>query len=103
MLTTKLTPDEVVDRGEAIYRERLQAHLETGNVGKFLVIDIDTSKYEMGDDHYITLKRALAKRPDAVLCGLKIGYPATARLSGRLRPNAPVQAAWQRCAVNTTP
>ncbi len=89
MPTAKLTPDEVVDQGEAIYRERLQAHLEPGNNGKFLVIDINTGDYEMGDDHSATLKRALAKWPDAVLCGLKIGYPATARLSGRLRPNAP--------------
>jgi hypothetical protein len=89
MPTTKLTPDEVVDQGEAIYRERLQAHLEPGNIGKFLVIDINTGEYEMGDDHSATLKGALAKRPDAVLCGLKIGYPATARLSGRLRRNTP--------------
>lgn len=86
---TTLTPDQVVDRGEAIYHERLQALLEPGNIGKFLVIDINTGKYEMGEDHSATLKSALAKWPDAVLCGLKVGYPATARLSGRLKPAAP--------------
>ena len=89
MPTTTLTPDEIVDRGEAIYRERLQAQLEPENVGKFLVIDIDTGEYEMGPEYLPLTDAMMDANPAAVLCILKIGYPAAVRMGGRLRPNVP--------------
>lgn len=88
MPTAKLTPDEVVDRGEAIYRERLQAHLEPGNIGKFLVIDINTGDYEMGPEYLPLTDAMIEANPSAVLYILKIGYPAAVSMGGRLKPNA---------------
>ncbi len=89
MPTTALTSEEVVGRGEAIYRERLKAQLEPGSVGKFVVIDINTGDYEVGPEYLPLTDAMMDANPAAVLCILKIGYPAAVRLGGRLRPNTP--------------
>lgn len=87
MASGQLTPHEIVQRGEAVYHQKLRAEVDTeSNRGKYLVVDVDTGEYEIGDEHYATLKRALAKRPEAVLYGLRIGYRATGRIGGRLTP-----------------
>ncbi len=82
----RLTPDEIADRGEAIYRERLRAQVREGNVGKYLVIDIDSEDYEIGEEHLPTAKRLRARHPDASLYGMRIGYRAAVSFGGALRP-----------------
>ena len=76
-------PEEVESRGEAIYAEQLRERVEAENKGKFLVIDIETGNYEIDADDLQATMRALAKRPAAVLYGLRIGYPTAYRLGGR--------------------
>lgn len=85
---TQYAPGEIVARGKEIYESRLRAQLEAGNVGKYLMINVETGAWEMGDDHAETVLRAHAKYPDAGLYGMRIGYPAAASLSGGLRPTA---------------
>ena len=51
-------------------------------MGQFMVIDIETGAYELDVDDLVATKRALAKRPGAVLYGLRIGSAAAYRLSG---------------------
>lgn len=80
------TPEEVESRGEATYEERIRQKVETGNKGKFLVIDIETGEYEIDEDDAAATRRALAKRPAAVLYGLRIGYPSAYRLGGCFAP-----------------
>lgn len=77
------TADEVAARGEAIYEQQIRAEVEAEHRGKFIVIDIETGEYEIDADDLAATKRALAKRPNAVLYGLRIGYPAAYRLGGR--------------------
>jgi hypothetical protein len=76
------TAEEVAARGEAIYEQQLRANVEAEHKGKFVVIDIETGEYELDADDLAATKRALAKRPEAVLYGLRIGYPAAYRLGG---------------------
>jgi hypothetical protein len=85
---TELTADEIGDRGETIYEERLRAQLEPGNVGRFLSIDIDSGEYEMGDNRLENVHRLRGRLPNAVVYTLKIGYPAVAVIGDRLRPNS---------------
>ena len=77
------TPEEVEARGEAIYAEQIRGQVEAGNKGKFLVVDIETGGYEIDADDLSATMRALAKRPAAVLYGLRIGYPTAYRLGAR--------------------
>ena len=79
------TSDEVVSRGEAIYEDRLRDQLEAKHHGKFLVIDIETGEYEIDDDDLMATDRARAKHEDAVLYGLRIGYPTAYRIGGTIR------------------
>jgi len=76
------TPKEVSSRGEAIYEQQIRDKVETKNKGKFLVIDIETGKYEIDADDLMATKRLLAKRPDAILYGLRIGFPTAYQIGG---------------------
>jgi len=76
------SPEEVESRGEALYRERIQAAVEPQHLGKFLVIDVETGLYEIADDDLEATKRLLAKRPEAILYGLRVGHDAAYRLGG---------------------
>ena len=76
-------PEEVAARGKAIYEQQIRAKVEAEHKGEFVVIDIETGDYEIDADDLTATKRALAKRPEAVLYGLRIGYPTAYRLGGR--------------------
>ncbi len=76
------TSEEVAARGEAIYAEQIRAQVEAGNKGKFLVLDIETGDYEIDAEDLPATLRVLAKRPAAILYGLRLGYPTAYRLGG---------------------
>ena len=80
----KYSPEVVESRGEEIYERQIREDVEPGNKGKFVVIDIETGDYEVDEDDLQATKRALAKRSDAVLYGLRIGYPAAYTLGGHI-------------------
>ena len=79
---TNYTSKEVASRGEAIYRREIRDKVEPMHQGKFLVIDIETGKYEMNTDDLAATKRLLAKQPNAVVYGLQIGFPTAYRIGG---------------------
>jgi hypothetical protein len=54
-----------------------------------VVVDIETGTYEIDADDLAATKRALAKRPDAVLYGVRIGSPMVYRLGGRFATHQP--------------
>lgn len=78
------TPQEVLSRGEAIYTQQIRDRVETVHKGKFVVIDIETGEYEIDIDDLIATKRLLARRPDAVLYGLRIGFPTAYHIGKHL-------------------
>ncbi len=82
MPTAKYTREEEAIRGEEIYERELRPNVEHQNDGQYLVLDIETGEYEINQDDLVATKRALAKRPDAVLYGLRIGHKAAYRLGG---------------------
>ena len=83
------TAEEVAARGEALYEQRIRPHVEATHQGKFVVVDIETGDYEIDADDLAATKRALAKRPDAVLYGVRIGSPTAYRLGSCLATHQP--------------
>jgi hypothetical protein len=81
----KYTPEQVESRGEAVYEQEIRSKVEPQHKGKFLVVDVETRQYEIDEEDVTATKRALAKRPEAVLYGLPIGYPTAYRLGGHVR------------------
>ena len=83
---TELSPVEVVARGEEWYERHLKTQVEPEHLGEFLVLDVNTGDYEIGRDYILPTERLLAKRPDAVLYALRIGYRSIGRIGGRYTP-----------------
>ena len=77
------TAQEIGQRGKAIYEQQIRPHIEDDNIGKFLVVDINTGDYEIAEDDLTASNRAIAKNPDAILYGVRIGHPTAYRFGGR--------------------
>ncbi|MGM0490563.1 MAG: hypothetical protein ACQESR_27880 [Planctomycetota bacterium] len=82
MPDAKYSREEVATRGEAIYERDIRPNVESETKGKYLVLDIETGEYEIDQDDLVATKRVMARCPNAVLYGLRIGYPAAYRLGG---------------------
>jgi hypothetical protein len=87
MPEAKYSREEVAARGEAIFAQEIQGTLDSDNKGQYLVLNIETGAYEIDQDDLIATKRLLAKSPDAVVYGLRIGFPAAYRLGGFSKVN----------------
>ncbi len=82
--------DEEIDRrGQEVYERQIRSMVETPeNIGKEIVIDIETGAYEIDTDGLAASRRLLARRPGAPLYGLRIGYDAVYTLGGVLTRTA---------------
>lgn len=89
MAATPTTSKHLVERGEAIYRDRIQSLVEPRENGKYLTIDIDSGTYEIDQDEVVATKRAQQRHPNGTFVALRVGYPATYNLGGRFVPNRP--------------
>ena len=80
---TGYSTEEVGKRGQEIYERVLRAHVELHHRGEFLIIDILSGEYEIDRDDLTASDRLLARLPNAVLYGLRIGYPTAYRLGSK--------------------
>ena len=78
----RYSDDEIAERGEEWYERKIRHEIGEDNMGKALIIDIETGEYELDDDSLAATHRALAKHPGAALYGMRVGYPAMARIGG---------------------
>ena len=82
----RFSGEEVQQRAERLYDQTIRSAVETEeNIGKVLVIDIETENYEMDTDEMKAVHRALKKHPEAALWTLRIGYNAMHSFGGGLR------------------
>lgn len=85
MAEPRYSAQETVQRGEEWYEREIRARVEPEHRGKYLVLDIETGKYEIGTEYHPLAQRMLVQKPDAALCVLRIGYPVAGRIGGRFR------------------
>jgi hypothetical protein len=80
----RFSNEEIGRRGCEIYR-RLLPQIETeANIDKMISIDIETGEYAIGEDSLAASAPLLARRPDAALFGMRIGYDAAYALGSVL-------------------
>lgn len=72
--------EEIARKGQEIYDQRIRSHVEPQHDGAFLVMDVTTGSYEIADDDLTASDRVLAKNPDALLYGVRVGYDASFRI-----------------------
>lgn len=84
MPTQAYSPSEVEARGEAIYEQNLRSKIEDGNLGKFVVMDIESGDFEVDQDDLTATRRILSRHPHGMLYGVRIGHRAAYRLGGHV-------------------
>jgi len=82
MGTKPLTIEEVCERGTELYETKIRPQVESGNLGRYLAIDVDTGEYSVADKRRDAVKVIRDKHPDANIWGLRIGHMAAASLGG---------------------
>jgi hypothetical protein len=89
MENTALTLEEIARRGQELYERAIRKRVETKeNIGKQIVIDIDSGEFEIDEDGLVASRRLLDRHPDATLYGARIGYDAVYALGGVLTRTA---------------
>jgi hypothetical protein len=85
----RISNDEIDRKGWEIYRKLLpQIEIEE-NIGKIVSIDVETGEYAIDEDTLTASGRLLARRPDAALFAMRIGYDAVYALGGVLARTQP--------------
>ena len=77
-----LTPDEIAEIGEQIYREKIRPTLTEADIGKFVHIDVNSGEYEIDDDDITGNFKLRERAPEACIYGMRIGYSAAYFLGG---------------------
>ena len=84
MANKQLSSSEVAEIGERLYRDRIQEVVEPDQLGRFLVMDIDSGDYEVDDRDIHASLRLRERRPQGILYGIRIGHSAAYQIGGPL-------------------
>jgi hypothetical protein len=83
----RFSNEEIVRRGEERYEKELRPKIETeGNLGKIVVVGIETGDYEIDDDALKASRAVLSRHPGAAICAARIGYDAVSDFAGGPSP-----------------
>ena len=71
-------------RGEELYQQHIRQQVETeANIGKMVIIDIDSGDFEVGDNIAIEATRQLrARNANGRFYGIRIGYNVAVSIGG---------------------
>ena len=70
------TSEVIAARGEEIYQQQIRDKVDPKHKGKFLVLDVETGDYEIDAEDLVATDRLLAKHPNAIIYGVRVGFPA---------------------------
>jgi hypothetical protein len=76
-MPTTLSPQQIADRGRAIYAEKIKNKVEPAHKGKCLILDIASGDYEIDDHEDAACNRLEARHPHGVFYLMRVGYPAS--------------------------
>jgi hypothetical protein len=70
-------------RAKLLYEQTIRPQVELPeNIGKMAIIDVETGEFGVDATGLETSRRLHAKRPDALLYGIRIGYDVADALGG---------------------
>ncbi len=89
MQTTVPNSTALNERARQLY-EQLRPQIETpANIGKLIVMDVDSGDYEIDDMGIETSRHLQVRHPGATLYALRIGYNAVEAIGGILERTLP--------------
>ncbi|MBI5399312.1 hypothetical protein HZB07_01655 [Candidatus Saganbacteria bacterium] len=68
-----LSLEEITKIGEKFYTEELKEGLERSNLGQYVVIDVETKKYDLDADRLVAVERARKSFGDKLFYIIQIG------------------------------
>jgi hypothetical protein len=78
-----LNSEEVAKRAETLYDERICQEVEQEeNIGKMVIIDIETGDYQVDKTGLEAAKYLREKNPNGRFFGIRIGYNVAASIGG---------------------
>jgi hypothetical protein len=78
-----LSREEVARRAKQLYESEIRQKVEVEeNIGKMVIMDIETGAYEIDETGIQASHHLRAKNPLARLFGIRIGYNVAASLGG---------------------
>jgi len=77
------TDEEIERRGEEIYADNIRLLVEGENKGRYVVINIETGEWRIGDDVLELANELHAGHKEAPLYTLRVGYPFAVTLGGQ--------------------
>ncbi len=88
MQTILLSHEEVARVANQLYESIIRQQIESvENIGKMVIIDIETGNYEVDKTGLQAAKKLLEKNPNARLFGIRIGYNVAASFGGVMERN----------------
>ena len=72
----KLGPEERAEFAETIYREKIRPTLTEADIGKLVVIDVNSGEYEIDENDAEASRRLHERLPDAFGYCIRVGYSA---------------------------
>lgn len=76
MAQPRASNQEIMTRAETLYREKIrdQVEGEASNIGKIIMIDVDSGDYEIDSRSLDAGDRLRARRPNGDFYAIRIGY-----------------------------
>ena len=74
--------DELSERGQRLYDERLRGLLEPKHRGEFVAIEPETKRYFLGSTGLAALRAGRQELPDKLFYLLRVGSDAAYRVGG---------------------
>lgn len=80
--SNQATNDELVERGQAAYRQRLASVLEPSHIGKFVALEPDSGRYFLGNTATAALVAAHAAMPNNLFYLTRVGQETAHTVGG---------------------
>jgi hypothetical protein len=88
-MATELEERTLGQRARALY-DRLRSQIEVSqNLGKLIVMDVESGDYEIDEGGIESTRRLQARHPGSTLYALRIGYEAVESFGGVLERREP--------------
>lgn len=84
-LKPRYSKEEFARRGDELYERIFGPKVEAEQMGKFVVIDIESGDYEVDDDELAASDRLLKRLPRAQMWLRRVGFKYARRFGYRVR------------------
>ena len=75
--------EEFARRGDAIYERDIRPHLQPGDEGRFVAVDIESGAFEVDPDELEVCQRLRARVPEAQIWLVRVGSRHVHRFGGQ--------------------